>query len=220
MSKQYIARDAQWNRILLVSDVPTFVVDPAGLRTPHPGSPAERRADGRLESVRQFVNTENPLNGADLLRTASACRTWLTASGWAVGRIDPAGLATIRHLRSTLRTLAVHNVESTPADDAWRTLTRIADDHPATIDFDGPLRLRGAGSRLGSFVVDVLSTVAVARLDGTWPLLKACSDPNCRWLVYDRSKNRSVAWCSSGDCGAKARARTYRSRQRDIRGLM
>lgn len=43
--------------------------------------------------------------------------------------------------------------------------------------------------------------------------LRECADSGCGWLFLDRSKNASRRWCSSGDCGNRARARRhYRQR--------
>jgi predicted RNA-binding Zn ribbon-like protein len=44
--------------------------------------------------------------------------------------------------------------------------------------------------------------------------MKACRAEDCRWAFYDRSRNRSRAWCSMRECGNRAKARSYRARQR------
>lgn len=36
--------------------------------------------------------------------------------------------------------------------------------------------------------------------------------PDCSWLFLDQSRNRSRRWCSSGDCGNRARGRRFRAR--------
>ncbi|MEV5967379.1 CGNR zinc finger domain-containing protein [Kribbella sp. NPDC051952] len=45
--------------------------------------------------------------------------------------------------------------------------------------------------------------------------LRRCADDGCGWLFLDRSKNGSRRWCSSGDCGNRARARRHYQRSRD-----
>ncbi|GAA1589987.1 CGNR zinc finger domain-containing protein [Kribbella sancticallisti] len=42
--------------------------------------------------------------------------------------------------------------------------------------------------------------------------LHECQDGDCGWLFLDRSKNGSRRWCSSGDCGNRARARRHYQR--------
>jgi predicted RNA-binding Zn ribbon-like protein len=42
--------------------------------------------------------------------------------------------------------------------------------------------------------------------------LRECQDSGCGWLFLDRSKNGSRRWCSSGDCGNRARAKRHYER--------
>ena len=42
--------------------------------------------------------------------------------------------------------------------------------------------------------------------------LRQCDDGDCGWLFLDRSKNGSRRWCSSADCGNRARARRHYQR--------
>lgn len=39
--------------------------------------------------------------------------------------------------------------------------------------------------------------------------LRQCADSGCGWLFLDRSRNASRRWCSSADCGNRARARRH-----------
>jgi len=45
--------------------------------------------------------------------------------------------------------------------------------------------------------------------------LRQCGDDGCGWLFLDRSKNGSRRWCSSADCGNRARARRHYVRVRE-----
>ena len=76
-------------------------------------------------------------------------------------------------------------------------------------DRDGTARLEGDG-----LVASLLAIIARAQADGTWERMKACRAEDCRWAFYDRSRNRSRAWCSMRECGNRAKARSYRARQR------
>jgi predicted RNA-binding Zn ribbon-like protein len=73
----------------------------------------------------------------------------------------------------------------------------------------GEARLEGDG-----LVASLLAIVARAQADGTWERMKACAAEDCRWAFYDRSRNRSRTWCSMAECGNRAKARSYRARQR------
>ena len=58
----------------------------------------------------------------------------------------------------------------------------------------------------------LLAIVATAVHDGTWPRLKACADPTCRWAFYDSSRSHRRTWCSMEVCGNRNKVRAYRRR--------
>ena len=47
--------------------------------------------------------------------------------------------------------------------------------------------------------------------------VRLCADDTCGWLFVDRSRNHSRRWCSSADCGNRARARRHAQRARATR---
>jgi predicted RNA-binding Zn ribbon-like protein len=65
----------------------------------------------------------------------------------------------------------------------------------------------GLNHAIGGFA----SIVLAAQQGGIWPRFKGCAE--CHWALYDRTKNRSAAWCAS-QCGARVRVRRYRKRRR------
>jgi predicted RNA-binding Zn ribbon-like protein len=42
--------------------------------------------------------------------------------------------------------------------------------------------------------------------------MRVCPNPDCRWMFYDHSKNRSGRWCQMAECGNRAKVRAYRER--------
>ena len=50
-----------------------------------------------------------------------------------------------------------------------------------------------------------------AQLTGQWPRLKACRQ--CEYAFFDRSKNRSAAWCAMSICGNRTKNRAYYRRR-------
>jgi len=59
-------------------------------------------------------------------------------------------------------------------------------------------------------VASLLAVLHEAQLVGTWDRMKACR--RCEYLFYDRSKNRSAAWCAMAICGNRTKNRSYRRR--------
>jgi predicted RNA-binding Zn ribbon-like protein len=95
--------------------------------------------------------------------------------------------------------------------EAIAALNAAAGQARLAVRFDpgGAARLEGDG-----LVASMLAIIARAQADGTWPRMKACRAEDCGWAFYDRSRNRSRAWCSMSECGNRAKARSYRARQR------
>lgn len=45
--------------------------------------------------------------------------------------------------------------------------------------------------------------------------VKSCGDPECGWLFLDSSARQNRRWCSTADCGNRARVRRFYRRTRD-----
>jgi predicted RNA-binding Zn ribbon-like protein len=170
-----------------------------------------------LRRVRDFINSEDLEERTDALATPEALTSWLV-SRQLLADGDPADerdLDTVRRVRAALRQLTFANNGGPPAPTAWDVLNQAAADARLRVDF-APDRSRlipasaGVTGALGRLLVDVYAAMSA----GTWPRLKACRDDSCRWAFYDRSKNRSGAWCSMAACGNKAKTRAYRRRSK------
>jgi predicted RNA-binding Zn ribbon-like protein len=48
--------------------------------------------------------------------------------------------------------------------------------------------------------------------------LKVCANPDCGWVMYDESRNRTRRWCDSAECGNLMKVRRYRQRHRRAPG--
>lgn len=44
--------------------------------------------------------------------------------------------------------------------------------------------------------------------------LKVCANPDCSWMFYDESMNRSRRWCQANYCGNLLKVREFRARRR------
>ncbi len=44
--------------------------------------------------------------------------------------------------------------------------------------------------------------------------IKVCENPDCGWVFYDESKNRSRRWCEGSGCGNLLKVRRFRARQK------
>jgi predicted RNA-binding Zn ribbon-like protein len=173
-------------------------------------------APGELELVRDFVNTRDLGKRTDRIDAPEALSSWLAGRSFVP---DPPGVTEddvtrVRSLREALRAMLLANA-GFPLDpkavDAFNDAARAARLGVRAGD-DGRVALFPAGEGPDRAISRLLSAVFAAQESGTWPRLKACAE--CHWALYDRTKNRSAAWCDPAKCGARARSRRYRERRR------
>ncbi|HEY2592381.1 MAG TPA: CGNR zinc finger domain-containing protein [Chloroflexota bacterium] len=179
--------------------------DPPVTRQPAPGA---------LALVQDFVNTAELPGGYDELADVPLTVGWLGARGYRVPA-DEAQRRRIVETREHLRTLiAVNSGHELPAPSATR-LARLLDAaavHPVVAP-DG-VRLASTARGVDGFLAALLAALVQSTIDGTFRRLKVCHSDTCQWTFYDSSKNGCGTWCSMRSCGARAKARAYRERQR------
>ncbi|MFT4111081.1 CGNR zinc finger domain-containing protein [Propionicimonas sp.] len=140
--------------------------------------------------------------------------------------IAPDGLEHLRALLNTDNRFAGLDTLKTTAPSALRTLRDalrafIVEGNPA------PLDALAAGHRLSVRVgasgpvlaaddetAALLAMVFDEYRAGRLQRLKACANPDCQWVYFDGSRNRSGRWCSMNECGDVMKARSYRRRAR------
>ena len=179
--------------------------------------PAGRqKAPGRLGLVQRFVNTRLHDFGIDRLGTAAKADSWLRAHGLLTpgASLDEADVARLRRVREALRALAVANRDGQLDPSAADELTREGRTATIRVHFgdDAATSLEPANRGVDVAVATLLVIVHEAQLTGAWPRLKACR--HCTYAFFDRSKNRSAAWCSMAICGNRTKNRSYRRRRR------
>lgn len=185
--------------------------DARGLVVPDGSWPSGREADGALERLRRFVNTQNLESGGDVIATTEELADWLAREGWPWSGGEPSHdeLEQVHRLRSVLRRLAVANRDGVRDEDAESEMNELLRGFMVEVEVFPP-RLIACDRRFGAFAVALADAVAGAVRNGTWSRLKACT--HCRWVVFDRSKNRSVRWCSEQACSTRSRSADYRRR--------
>ena len=171
-----------------------------------------------LAPIEALVNTVDYDSGEERLTSAEALRDWLAGQGLLEASVvvGDADLAVAIELREALRAMLRVN-DGEPVDPvAVQTVNRAAAALPLRVAFDGDgdPGLRPGQEGVRGALATLLGGIAVARANGTWQRLKACSADDCQWAFYDQSKNRSGRWCSMRTCGNRDKTRTYRSRRR------
>jgi predicted RNA-binding Zn ribbon-like protein len=125
-------------------------------------------------------------------------------------------------LRESLRQLLRRADAAAPTEEALSTIRGMAAHLLLKVQLisGDEARLEPESEGVDGFLARVLAEVYAATATGTWARLKICHNGACSRAFYDRSRNRSGVWCSSGTCGNRMHARTYRqARKRSPRPL-
>ena len=172
------------------------------------------RADRRL--FFKFLNSHHHEEAADWFADPVLVQRWLTVEHFdedvhIVVSAEDTELA--RAARDALNAL----IEGRTAENAAR-LDLIARQLPVHARFDATgSHLEPATDGIRGLTARVLGLAHDAIHDGSWDRLRHCDNQECQWAFLDQSKNRSRRWCDMGTCGTKAKSRTYRARQRQLR---
>jgi predicted RNA-binding Zn ribbon-like protein len=170
----------------------------------------------QLDLVRDYVNTFDLETGIDRISTPDELAGWLSEQGLVEDIVEPtdAELADAVAVREAIRELLLaNNGGEADADAASKTLEDVGRKARLGVRFEGGRPVLapegdGAEGALGRIV----ATVAELAPTDEWKRLKTCRDETCRVAFYDKSRNRSRAWCSMEVCGNREKARSFRQR--------
>ncbi|MBA3364708.1 MAG: CGNR zinc finger domain-containing protein [Actinobacteria bacterium] len=180
---------------------------------PDPGD--RQPAPQPLRLVQQFVNTRDIENGGDELSAPAELARVLRRIGVTEKPLSGLGdghLQAAVQLREALRELLLANNRGRLGRRALDVLGRSAGAGQLSIQFheDGGATLVPQATGLDGALGRIVAVAFTAMADGSWQRLKACRRDICRWVFYDRSKNRSSTWCAMSVCGNRTKIRRYR----------
>jgi predicted RNA-binding Zn ribbon-like protein len=176
------------------------------------------KAPGRLELLQRFVNSYNHdfPPGWDRIGTPAKAEAWLREKRLlGLGdRVSQADAARLRELREAIRALAIANQGGQPAAAATDAIREVSGTAQLSVAIDdtGQTALEPTRRGVDGAVATLLGILHEAQLTGQWSRLKACRQ--CEYAFFDRSKNRSAAWCAMSICGNRTKNRAYYRRRR------
>jgi predicted RNA-binding Zn ribbon-like protein len=179
--------------------------------------------DLRLDLALAFLNTRD--GQRDMLATVSRAGRWL--AGDAFTGVDEE----LRRLLPEMRRLAG---DAQPGDQAVAEARAVRNALLAAIDGAPPSTPPPGLAFSASFALGEPSLVPqgtglMALAEHAWIVvyeltvagvaerLRRCHAGDCRWVYFDRSRNRSKVWCDMSGCGSRAKARAYRRRRAEQR---
>jgi predicted RNA-binding Zn ribbon-like protein len=170
----------------------------------------------QLDVVRDYVNTLDFETGIDTISTPDELATWFSEQGLVDDLVEPSDEehADAVAVREAIRELLLaNNGVAADAADASQTLEDAGRKAQLGIRFENGrpvLAPEGDGAR--GAIGRIVALVAELAPTDEWKRLKGCRDENCRVAFYDKSRNRSRAWCSMEVCGNREKARSFRAR--------
>jgi predicted RNA-binding Zn ribbon-like protein len=172
--------------------------------------------DTRLDLIRDYVNTFDLETGIDRISSPDELAMWFSEQGLVDDLVEPDDQehADALAVREAIRELLlVNNGVAADAEAASKTLEAAGREARLAVRFENGrpvLAPEGDGTRAA--IGSIVASVAELATTEDWKRLKGCRDENCRVAFYDKSRNRSRAWCSMEVCGNREKARSFRAR--------
>jgi len=145
---------------------------------------------------------------------------FLTRVAWDGGLPGQEDRSLLRSLRSLLRRMVdtlIAGKGLRPAD--LREFNKILASSPLVLRLEScnsVWRLSQARSVSGisRVAADVALSFASMIEAGDPMRIKICANPDCGWVMYDESHNRTRRWCNVKECGNLVKVRRFRARKR------
>jgi predicted RNA-binding Zn ribbon-like protein len=170
----------------------------------------------QLDLVRDFVNTLDLETGIDDISSPDELAMWFSEQGLVDDLVEPTETehADALAVREAIRDLLLaNNAVAADTEAASRTLEAAARSAGLGVRFEnGRPLLAPTGDGARAAIGRIVAAVAELAPTDEWKRLKGCRDDNCRVAYYDKSRNRSRAWCSMEVCGNREKARSFRAR--------
>ena len=156
----------------------------------------------------------------DRISSDSWLSAFLARAGWNGQLPGSVNRTLLRNLRSLLRRI----VETLVAEEQVRTtdlkdLNTILAKSPAIQILkqnDSKWSLSQVPFKNGfeNVLAEISFSFASVLANGDPTRIKICANPDCGWIIYDESHNRTRRWCDLKECGNLIRVRQFRARRR------
>ncbi len=155
-------------------------------------------------------------------------RKWLKSFllRWSLAPLDVASAdtrKTLRELRALLQSLVASVVAGKPPRDkdlaslnaylaAGPVVPRVEQDQDVY-----KLRLVPVRMALNAVLSEIARSFAEVLVEGDPTRIKICENADCKWVFYDRSRNRTRRWCEGATgCGNLLKVRRFRERRKKV----
>ena len=158
----------------------------------------------------------------DRLGNTEWLRSFLTRWDWALPQTATAEAgAALRELRSLLQRIVDAMASGRPVSRKdWRSLNGLMArallfrQLKISAEADYQLEYVPLEKNIDNLVAEIAFSFADVIAHGDPTRIKVCENPDCRWVYYDKSKNRTRRWCEDSACGNLMKVRRFRARQK------
>jgi predicted RNA-binding Zn ribbon-like protein len=158
---------------------------------------------------------------ADRLADDAWLGPFLRRAGWRGASLpDAAQRERLRRVRRLLRDLvdALRGGQELQEEDLAR-LNRLLAAAPVVRQLERAgdawrISTRSGQAGLDGVEAEVVWSFACLLAEGDPARIKVCANPDCSWVMYDGSRNRTRRWCEASECGNLIKVRRFRERQR------
>jgi predicted RNA-binding Zn ribbon-like protein len=176
--------------------------------------------EARLDLALAFLNSRD--ESRDMLASARRAARWLAGDAF-VG-IDKELSRLLPAMRELSANSELTEAEVEAAREVRDAILGWIDGRPpastaleraslrVTLDAAGPA-LHPASTGIFALAEHALLVMYELQIAGLADRLRRCQSHDCRWVFFDRSRNRSKVWCDMSGCGSRAKARAYRARR-------
>jgi predicted RNA-binding Zn ribbon-like protein len=151
--------------------------------------------------------------------------TWLARfldrAGWDRDRLpDDQERQALRQLRTQLRSMVDQIRADTPVSNQdLEALNRVLAGSPVVRSLEQgasrpSLHLAPVAGGIKQVLGAVAASFAKMLVEGEAKRVKVCANPDCGWVIYDESRNRTRRWCDVSECGNLIKVRRHRQRKR------
>src|SRR5262249_55670214 len=155
------------------------------------------------ELLQRFINTHNHdfPDDWDRLGSGEQAQAWLQSKALAHTPVTDAQAERLRAIREAIRAMVVANESGTLDAAAAKAIP--SGTLRVVVSQDGTVALEAVDAGVDGAVATLLGILHEAQLSGDWYRLKGCRQ--CGYAFFDRSKNRSAAWCAMSICGNRTK---------------
>lgn len=77
------------------------------------------------------------------------------------------------------------------------------------------MRLLGVGENWEQVMAEVAASFAEMLIRGEGVRIRVCENPDCRWIFYDDTRNRTKKYCDHKMCGNLMKVRRFRAKRKE-----